>query len=208
MTTKELEVSRAVARELTAEDIKAAVEAKVQALVDKALATPQEEVAELQNWWDLYAIGPIQAIANPAFTPHQVVKIGERVYAITVIWLNPFQSLPPTNAADLLSSFSLPFEIEYQTSNLTTMTPAGSTVHTGNLIPGVYFYVDVAELPSGSAGMYETYILARFLGAVPALATAPHFAGFANAVIDIDAPLFGPTPGVRYEQPVRYMVYP
>jgi hypothetical protein len=56
--------------------------------------------------------------------------------------------------------------------------------------------------------MYETNILARIEGAgVPA--SAPQFGGFATAILDLDSGgLFGPGPGVNFNQPVRYMVYP
>jgi hypothetical protein len=196
------------AREVTAEDIKAEIEARVQAQLDEALARPPTaEVAELLNWWDIFAIGPIQPILNPPVLPHQVVKAGEPAFAASVIILNPFLGLPGgLNAAQVLSQLQLPYEVLFQTSDLTNMVPAASTLIPGSLINNVFVYVDVAPLPTAAPGMYETNILARFLSAGGA--PTPQFAGFASAVLDIDAKLIGPGPVVNFQQPVRYMVYP
>jgi hypothetical protein len=199
----------ALAAQRSAEDIKAEIEARIQAKLDEALARGRPERAELENWWDIFAIGPIQPTLAPPVQPGCVVKAGEPAYVVSVILLNPFLALPgPTDAATLLSSFGLPYEIQYQTSNLTAMIPGGTSVTSSNLVPGQFFYVDVALLPTATPGMYETNILARIEGAgVPA--SAPQFGGFATAILDLDnAGLFGPGPGVNFNQPVRYMVYP
>jgi hypothetical protein len=45
--------------EVTDEEVKAAIEAQLQAAYEKALATARKEDAEPYGWWDLYAIGPI-----------------------------------------------------------------------------------------------------------------------------------------------------
>jgi len=200
----------ALGYQLTADDIKAEIEARVQAKLDAALAGGQSaERAELENWWDIFAIGAIQPIAGPPVLPHQVVKAGEPAFVVSVLVLNPFQLLPgPTDAATLLSGFGLPYEVQFQTANITAMAPAATTTIASSLVPGVFVYVDIAALPTAIPGMYETNILARIIGAgVPA--SAPQFGGFATAILDLDnAGLFGPGPGVNFQQPVRYMVYP
>jgi hypothetical protein len=195
---------------LSAADIKAEIEARVQAKLDAAMAAGAgAERAELQNWWDIYAVGAIQPIGAPPVLPHQIVKAGEPAYVVSVLVLNPFQPLPgPTTAADLLSNFGLPFEVQFQTSNMTAMVPAANDVQASNFTPGVFVYVNVSLLPTAIPGIYETNILARIEGAnVPT--SAPQFGGFATAILDLDAPgLFGPGPGINFNQPLRYMVYP
>lgn len=190
----------------TEADIAAEIEARIQARLEEAMAAGIER-AEFERWWDVWAAGPLQPIGNPPFAPSCVVKAGEPVYAAAVLVLNPGEPVGPTNAAALLSSLKLPFEIQFQTGNLTTMTPAGNAVTGGNFINGVYVYVRVAKLPSANPGMYETNILARILDATSG--SAPHLGGFASAILDLDNPsLFGPGPGVNFNQPVRYVVYP
>jgi hypothetical protein len=79
-------------------------------------------------------------------------------------------------------------------------------VHTGsNLIPGVFFYVDVLGFVGTVPGLYEMNITARLLGAAPPFVNAPQFAAYATNVFDLDAGgLFGPTP----PGPMRFQVYP
>src|SRR5262245_23499808 len=82
---------------VTAADVQAQIEARLQAALDEMLATPRDEIAEPLNWWDLYGAGPYQVAArltpplNPApLLPHQVIRVGEKAFIATVIWLNPF----------------------------------------------------------------------------------------------------------------------
>jgi hypothetical protein len=211
-------VEQAMARGgLTAEDVKAQVEARVQAALDEAMMTTSQEIAEPEGWWNLYALGPIQPIGIPApLLPHQVIKVGEPAFVATVLFLNPFLVLAPgTTAADVLSNFALPYEVQYQTGNLTSWVlgePGMNTVHSGlgfNLIPGVFFYVDVLAFTPGTPGLYEMNISARILGATPPYINAPQFAGYARAVIDIDPDLFiSPAPGLQFDLPIRFQVYP
>src|SRR5438094_457754 len=85
----------AVGSGTTAEDVKAEVEARLQAALDQALAAGPQE-AELQGWWDLYAIGPIQNFRpGGPFPPHGVIRAGEKAYIVTVLILNPNPILPP-----------------------------------------------------------------------------------------------------------------
>jgi len=198
-----------LAYQRTADDIKAEIEARLQAQLDRALASERPERAELENWWDIFAIGPIQPITAPPVQPHCVIKAGELAFVVSVLVLNPFLPLPgPTDAATLLSNFGLPFEVQFQTSNITAMVPAGTDTQASNFSAGQFFYVNVSLLPTGTPGMYETNILARIEGAnVPV--SAPQFGGFATAILDIDNPgLFGPGPAVNFLQTVKYMVYP
>ncbi|HSJ56712.1 MAG TPA: hypothetical protein VLC95_06005 [Anaerolineae bacterium] len=203
---------------LTAEDIEVMVEDRVRTALDEAMMRgPSTEIAEPHGWWNLFALGPVQPIGVPApLQPHQVIKVGEPAFIATVLFLNPFLTLSPgTTAADVLSNFALPYEIQYQTGNLTTWTlgPGNmNVVHNGagtHLIPGQFVYVDVLGFTANTAGMYEMNITARLLGAAPPHVNAPQFAGFARAVIDFDPDLFiSGAPGVQFDQPIRFQVYP
>src|SRR5262245_57129759 len=84
-------------RRVTAEDVKAQVEARLQAALDQVLAgPPAAEVAELQGWWDLYAIGPIQFTwPGGPFPPSDVIRAGEPAFVVTILILNPNPILPP-----------------------------------------------------------------------------------------------------------------
>ena len=200
-------------RQVTAEDVKAEVEARLQAALDQVLASPPAaEVAELQGWWDLYAIGPIQftRLGGP-FPPSDVVRAGEPAFVVTILILNPYPILPPgISPADILSKFALTYEVTYQTGNLTRWQQAGAPLtseHDGlNFVPGQYFYVDVLEFTPTDRDevMYEMNISARIFGCDENY--APPFAGFAREVADIDPDMFSPAPGMG-DRPIRFMVY-
>lgn len=203
----------------TPEEVKAQLEARVQASIQEALASSRKEIAEPEGWWNLFAIGPIQITFPPLgapLLPHQVIKVGEQAFVGTILFLNPFHMLSPgTNAADVMSNFALPYEIRYQTGNLTTWQPGPPTmnvVKSGagfNLIPGQYGYVDVLGFTANQPGLYEMNISARILGATPPWANAPQFAGYARAVVDIDPDLFiSPPPFLQFDYPIRFQVYP
>lgn len=202
---------------VTTDDIKAQVEARVKSALDEAMMSIRQEVAEPQSWWNLYSLGPIQAIGVPApLLPYQVIKVGETAFVATVLFLNPFLTISPgVTPASILSGFALPYEVRYQTGNLTTwsMGPANlNVVHSGpsfHLIPSVSTYVDVIGFTGTTPGLYEMNISARLLGATPPYVNSPQFAGFARAVIDFDPDLFiSGAPGLQFDQPIRFQVYP
>jgi hypothetical protein len=201
----------------TKEDVKAQLEARVKSALDEAMMRFREEEAEVEGWWNLYALGPIQFTGVPApALPHQVIKVGETAFIGTVLFLNPFLVISPgVTPASVLSGFALPYEITYQTGNLTTWTigPANlNLTNSGpgyNLIPGVYTYVDVIGFVANTPGLYEMNISARLLGATPPYVNSPQFAGFARAVVDFDPDLFiSGAPGLQFEQPIRFQIYP
>jgi hypothetical protein len=205
---------------MTAMNVKAQIESTVKSALDEAMvrraARPMAEVAEPEGWWNLYAIGPVQPIGIPApLLPHQVIKVGETAFVATVLFLNDFLLLAPgTTAADILSNFALPYEVRYQTGNLTTWTLGQAdmnVVHFGpgfNLVPQVNFYVDILAFTANVPGLYEMNISARILGATPPFANAPQFAGYARAVVDIDPDLFiSPAPGLQFDIPIRFQIY-
>lgn len=196
--------------ELTEEDVEAQVHAAVESAYERAEAEIGPELAEVMGWWDIAGYGPIQPIAaGGPLLPHAVIKAGEPAYVVALILLNQFQSLPGgTNAGDVLSNFGLPYEVRYQTGNLTTWTLGQSdmqAVHNGNLVPGQYFYIDVLGFTGNQPGLYEMNISARLLGAAPPNINAPQFGAFASTVYSLDPPgLFGSAP----PYPMRFQVYP
>lgn len=202
---------------LTTADVKAAVEARVKAALEEAAQSERPEVAEPLNWWDMYALGPVQPLAlNGPLPPHQVIKVGEVAYVASVIVLNPFNIVAPgMSAADILSNFALPYEVRFQTGNVTNWTlgqPDMNFVVAGpgqHLVPGQAVYVDVIQFTGSTPGLYEMNVSCRLLGATPPFVNAPQFAGFARYVGDFDADMFGSsTPGFQFDVPIRFQVYP
>ena len=224
MTTTDLSsITVASERDLnhmTAMDVQVQIEAVVKSALDEArmrrAARTMAEIAEPDGWWNLYAIGPVQPIGIPGpLLPHQVIKVGETAFVATILFLNDFLILTPgTTAADVLSNFALPYEVRYQTGNLTTWTLGQAdmnVVHSGagfNLVPQVNVYFDVLAFTASVPGLYEMNISARILGATSPFANAPQFAGYARAVLDIDPDLFiSPAPGLQFDLPIRFQVY-
>jgi len=200
------------ASKATAADVKAMFEARLQAALEQHLASPTPEVAELQGWWDLVAIGPIQIPSvNGPYLPNDVIHAGEPAFMVTVLILNPTLVLNgQITASELLSTLGLPFEVTYQTGNITRWTqgPANLNVeHEGmSLVPHQSFYVDVLEFVPNDRDevMYEMNISARIFGCGESY--APPFAGFAREIVDIDPSLFAPAPGL-VGAPCRFLVY-
>lgn len=203
---------RGLTYELTAEGVRQMMEARAQAALEEAMARVRGEIAEPEGWWNLYAIGPIQPIAvGGPLLPHQVIKVGEPAFIVTVLFLNPFLILPgPTTASDVLSNFALDYEVRYQTGNLTTwQLGAPNAVQGGTLVPGQSVYVDVLGFIAQQEGLFEMNITARILGAAPPHVNAPQFAGYARAVVDIDPDLFiSGAPGLQFDHAIKFQVYP
>ena len=167
-------------------------------------AGPGAEVAELQGWWDLIAFGPIQIPRiNGPYLPNDVIRSGEPAYIVTVLILNPFLVLNnQITVCELLSTLALPYEITYQTGNLTKWQPAPPPL-TGEhedlyLVPHQCFYVNVLEfIPDDKDEvMYEMNISARIFGAGKLLATAGRLRPRSGQLRPILL-LAGPGPGRR-----------
>jgi hypothetical protein len=191
----------------SAEEADQEIAARVQAALDQQEVSP--EIAEVRDWWDVAAFGPIQLVQpGGPLEPHRVIKVGEEALVYAIIVLNPGQQLPTgTNAADVLSRFALPYEVQFQTGNLTTWTLAPAdmqAVARGNLVPGQQFYFERIRFTGQQPGLYEMNITARLLGATPPYQNAPQFAGYATTVFGLDGPdLFGNRPS----GPLRFQVY-
>ncbi len=214
--------AKSVQAKVTAEQLKAQIEARLRAAYEKAAAKVQPELAEPKDWWDLYAIGPIQPGAGyygvdpPPFEPNRVIRVGEEAYIATILILNPFPlSVPPAGLipAEVLSNFCLPYTIEYHTCDTTNCVkgPANLNVtHEDHLYPGVFFYVDLLHFVAEKEGcIFETNICGRILGCEyeGRKCVAPPFAGFVRWVADIDEDLFLGSEYLEFDNPVRFMVY-
>ncbi|NTU84805.1 MAG: hypothetical protein HGA45_36485 [Chloroflexales bacterium] len=214
MTVKAAAQSEAAIGALTAEDVKAEIESRCRAALDEAKTRPAKEAADPYLWWNLWALGPIQAVApNGPVLPHQVIKLGESAFVATIVVLNDAPILPPApgiSPASVLSGFALTCELQYATGNVTTWTPVPTLGTTAaiNFVPGASFYVNVFAFTPTSPGLHEMNVSARILGAAP-FPAGPQFGGFARAVIDIDPDLFiAGAPGLQFDQSIRFQVYP
>jgi len=208
---------KATARKPTADDMKAVIEAQLQSALETALTSARPEVAEPLYWWNVFGFGPIQPGAgitsvvgfNPPLLPNQVIRAGEDAYVASIIVLNPFVvpgGTPPT-PSEILQTFALPYEVNFQMANLTSWSAAGSLTSSGSFVPGgPSFYVNLITLPAQPPGLYEMNITARVFGAGGN--PAPPFSGFAKSVLDLDADLFIASGAEwRIDHPIRYQVY-
>jgi hypothetical protein len=209
------------------ETVKAMIKQRVEEGLRNAVQARQEQaveqIADPLGWWDIYGFGPFVlgattvppgSLAGSPLLPHQVIRAGETAYIGTVIILNPIGPGAPS-ATDILSNFSLPFQVEYRTGNLTTWSAGPASMqanNAGTLVPGVSVYVDVMSFTAQpqDEGLYETNISARILGCGGNL--APSFSAFATYVYDFDEDYLGSLlgtggPGFYHKNPIRFQVY-
>ncbi len=210
---------------VTAEEVKKWVETELQSALEKARERPKPLIAQPLFWWEIYAfvIQPGAQLVPPAsffdspLLPHKVIRVGEQAFIVTVVVLNPFRLSQDRNIVpcDYLSIWSTPYEIDYHTCNVTECKkgPANqNATHSGHLVPGQCFYVDVLEFTAQEEGcIFETNVCARILGCEHdgnrRQQLAPPFAGFARTTINLDPELFFPSPLLGFDNPLRYMVY-
>lgn len=204
-TQSEMIVSKSGSIEVSAEQVKAAVEAKLQAAFDAAMASGVAQTAGPALWWDMYAYGPFKAPLAPFPAPHQVVRLGETVYIASVLYLN--QAYPSPTAAEVLATFGLPYSISWDTNNVTSLArePGLSGKINRNFVPGQALYVDIITLKPEHEGIHEVNLRGRITGCNGEL--APPFAGYATLVYEFDSSLFTLGTHTRYQGPVRFDVY-
>jgi len=197
------------------EDIKVFWENRVQSTLKEVAQTPSEELAEPLYCWEVFGLGPYQFAgtwpwSGPSFRPNRIIRVGEKAYIVTVVYLNPnFPAPPLISCCTTLTNFAAKIQLGYHTCNTQTCTPAEpSAMHIIQTKPGQCVYIDVLEFtPQQEACLYETNICARILNCRDA-AVAP-YAAFVRWVVDFDSDLFiGPaSPHLSFDRPIRYMVY-
>ena len=204
---------------ISVEQVKAGVVAKIQSAIAVGSSKPRQEIAEPENWWNLWALGPFQyAALNGPLQPGKVVRVGETFYVATVLWLNPnFIFQPGISACDLIGSLACNFQVEYCTADMCRVRP--STEYSRgpvkvDIVSGQCYYVDVQRFQAAAGTescVYEMKICGRITGCNDKKTS---MAGYATAVYDYDTDLFYPPAGPigvgprwKYDQPIRFMVY-
>lgn len=211
------------------DDIKARIEAMVQTAVDEANMRFDEErpeIAEPENWWNLYAYGPIQPWWMPHLPPSKIIRVGEAFYMATIVWLNP--RVPrPVSACELLTNMCGKLQIRYCTGEVCEWRKGPdplNVTHVRDFIPNRCWYVDylyVGQVPPGWEGCYEMTICARVIGCEDKPGAKLPFAGYATQIYDVDWDTFYPSvappgyppppPGVgphwRIDIPIKFMIY-
>lgn len=196
---------------------------------------PTGGVSAPYTWWNIWSLGPYLSPPPPApggdptaykplsKTPDgQVLPANTKAFVATIIYLNPDEILSPNNLLSpgtVLSNFGLPYEITYNTANLSTWSLTDLKVdgedvtnptRGGHLSPGTNFYVDILEFSSLTEGLMEMNITARLLGDNDGSnPNAPQFAAFANWVYDFnDRQLENAfIKGNHPSNPLKFLVY-
>lgn len=204
-TRGEMAVSRSGGIEVSADEVRAAIEAQIQAAYEEAMARGVPQTAGPALWWDMYAYGPFKAPLAPFPAPHQIVRLGETVFVASILYLN--QAYPSPTAAEVLATFGMPYTISWDTNNVTNLSKEVSLSgsRTSNFVPGQAWYVDVIELKPEHEGIHELNLRGRITGCNGEL--APPFAGYATLVYEFDSSLFSLGSHSRYQGPVRFDVY-
>lgn len=180
----------------------------------KALQEPKPEFAEPQPWWDIYALGPFQGFAPfpGPLSPNQVIKLGQSATVITVVYLNPFDTViavPPTSARDFLTSFgSIPYHVTVNTGNKSSWSlavgPGLNATQSGILAPfGKTFFINAFTFTPSAVGLHEMNITAR----IGNVGSAAPFGGYATWIYQPDTDIFGTSPGYTVNAPVLFEVY-
>jgi hypothetical protein len=189
-------------------DRKAAVEAKLEALFAKRKATPSEELAGPQDFWDLYAVGPYQSWD---LEPSRVIEVDEEATIGVVVYLNDLYPIPAPvqNACDIITGFGACIELNFFTSNMQTMQPAPQLSHHYCIptTPGqCWYYYEWTFKPSTAACLYETNICARICNCKGE--AVRQYSGFVRWVEDWEYDwIFGEFSSYTFDHPIRFAVF-
>jgi hypothetical protein len=189
------------------EAMKASLDAKMEAIIARRKATPVEQLAGPQNFWDLYAVGPYQ---NYGLEPGRAIDLGESATIAVYVYLNPFvpDPRPGQNACDIISGFAEGIELNFFTSNMQTMTAVPALSHRyciKPLTPGQCWYAYYWTFtPQEAACLYETNICARVCNCYHTYVA--QYSGFVRWVANLDYDLLFGAEQYTFDHPIRYMV--
>jgi hypothetical protein len=221
----------------TALDVKAAVEARVKAAVDEGSTRLEiAEPEGWWNIWAMGPF-QVTAIGGPLL-PHKVIRVNETFSVAVVVWLSPTFIIPGgpgISVCQFISSLACDFRIDYCTNDMCALQPEPLFSPKDIIItttPNQCFYVDTQTFtaqPGTESCIYEMNICARMTGCNGA---PMPMAGFVTEVFDFDADTFYPPPGGtptwppigtppggatpfpgvsagwRFNQPLRFQIYP
>ena len=213
--SEELEVSRG--EEELREEIDAQTEAKFESILEQIELEAEAELGQApphQGAWNIWAFGPLQF---PSQQPSRVMMVGEWARLHTVVWMDPIIMGPNIVAhADKI-------ELEYFTSNMQAMAPAGAELNRHICIDtqasvvkrpsGYYFHNYWWFRPRAAACLYEMNICARICNCQNQ--PVREYEAFVRYVWDYDAelirPLVGPPQshpaGWSFDSPIRFAVF-
>lgn len=184
--------------------------------VDTELELELGQAPPYQGSWNIWVFGPWQwQYANQQ--PSRIIMVGEPAWLHTVVWMDPIIMGPN------IVGHEDNIELNYFTSNMQTMSPAGTdlkehvcinTRYPWKKTPSGYYFQDWWRFtPSEAACLYETNICARICN----LANRPvrEYAAFVRYVWDYDPerirPLVKPwethLAGWSFNDPIRFAVF-
>lgn len=179
--------------------------AKLESLTERR-AQAALELAGPQRFWDVFAIGPFQDIS---LQPSRVIDVNEEATIRVYVYLNQYypSPYPGQNACDIIAGFGASIELSFVTSNMQTMQPASGLnfYHCIQTTPGqCWYWYDWTFKPQQSACIYETNICARICNCYNKY--VQQYSGFARWIWDLDYDLIFGSPGLTFDQPIRFMV--
>lgn len=205
------EAAETVAQDAEAEELEAAILAQLETAYADAINQEGIEAVGPTRWWDVMAIGPFSQPFDLGFPkPNPIVRVGQLVRVVSVLFLNPIMPPPAPplpSPLQILGGALLPYQLNWDTTNVSNCTHeaalSGSLTGTLSAVP---FHINVITLRPRAPGLCELNLRAQILNA--ASGTMVPFAGYASRVDSINASIFGPDGlTIRFEQPVRFDVY-
>jgi len=185
--------------------LKAHLDAKMAAIIQRRRQAPVAELAGPQDYWDIYATGPYQ---DPSLMPGRLIQVGEPATIAVHIYLNPtFPPPPAIDACTDLTQHNDKIELHFFTSNMQTMQPVPelSNIVCIQTTPGECWYnYEWTFTPTTAACLYEMNICARVCNCNNQ--ALPQFSAFVRWVEDLDYDYLFGGQGWSFDRPIRFMV--
>jgi hypothetical protein len=212
-------MSNDIAYERDGDDPREALQAQAEVQFGAALEQVDTELElgqapPFQGSWNIWAFGPWQFPANQ---PSRIIMVGEWALMHTVVWMDPVIMGPN------IVAHGDKIELEYFTSNMETMLPAGNPLNhhvcidtqAGPIITpsGYYFHNWWWFKPEVAACLYEMNICARICNCRNQ--PVREYAAFVRYVWDYDPELIRPlvrpweskAAGWSFNDPARFAVF-